>query len=303
MKTIVVGFGNQGRKRARVATDELVATVDPFNPEADYKSLEEIDFSLFDSALVCSPDEEKIHLLKQLLSKGKHVLVEKPLMGMVSIDELSELEEISKEHQAHCYTAYNHRFEPHFVAVKNLIKSGEFGKIYSLSMLYGNGTARDVRNSEWKDSGSGVLKDLGSHLLDTTLFFLGEKEKYQYQKTFNRNFENKSFDHIHMHSVDSEVQVRLEATLLSWRNTFRLDILAEKGSIHIDCLCKWGPSILTTRMRKLPSGKPDEKKIVLEQADPTWQDEYQYFKRLISKPVKDLSTDKYIQETLDYLGK
>ena len=34
-------------------------------------------------------------------------------------------------------------------------------------MFYGNGTARLVRDSAWRDQGAGVLPDLGSHLLDT----------------------------------------------------------------------------------------------------------------------------------------
>ena len=44
-----------------------------------------------------------------------------------------------------CYTAYNHRFEPHFVRMRDLIASGELGAIYSCRMFYGNGTARLVR--------------------------------------------------------------------------------------------------------------------------------------------------------------
>ena len=39
-------------------------------------------------------------------------------------------------------------------------------------MFCGNGTARLVRNSLWRDKGNGVLGDLGSHLIDTTKFSL-----------------------------------------------------------------------------------------------------------------------------------
>ena len=42
-----------------------------------------------------------------------------------------------------------------------------------------------------------------------------------------------------------------------WRNTFKCDLIFEKGSIHVDSLCKWGPKF-TIRHRKFPSGKPRE---------------------------------------------
>ena len=37
MRTVVVGLGNQGRKRRQVAGDEAVATVDPFRDDAQYQ--------------------------------------------------------------------------------------------------------------------------------------------------------------------------------------------------------------------------------------------------------------------------
>ena len=72
------------------------------------------------------------------------------------------------------YTAYNHRFEPHFVRMRDLVKSGALGTIYRCRMFYGNGTARLVRNSDWRDQGAGVLADLGSHVLDTARFWFGD---------------------------------------------------------------------------------------------------------------------------------
>jgi len=45
-------------------------------------------------------------------------------------------------------------------------------------------------------------------------------------------------------------------TLLMWRNHFTCDILAERGSAHIQSLCKWGPSLFIRRTRVYPSGPP-----------------------------------------------
>src|SRR3546814_12988914 len=94
-------------------------------------------------------------ILSYLLGHWKHVLVEKPLVAEDEAD-LVRLDERSRETGATCYTAYNHRFEPHFIAMKDLLSSGELGEVYRCRMFYGNGTARLVRNSEWRDQGAGV---------------------------------------------------------------------------------------------------------------------------------------------------
>jgi hypothetical protein len=87
-------------------------------------------------------------------------------------------------------------------------------------------------------------------------------------------------------------------TLLSWRNSFRADVIGELGSAHIDCLCKWGPSVFTYRKRVLPSGRPDEESHTLVCADPTWEMEYEHFKRLCQRPETNLDTDIWINSVL-----
>src|SRR3546814_1354994 len=106
-------------------------------------------------------------------SNRKHTLVEKPLWAERDGDIVA-LENLAREHGVVCYTAYNHRFEPHYIRMRDLIASGALGQIYRCRMFYGNGTARLVRDSAWRDDGGGVLPDLGSHLLDTCRFWFGD---------------------------------------------------------------------------------------------------------------------------------
>ena len=80
LKFVVIGLGVQGYKRKKAADNNVVATIDPINPEATYKDIQDISLSEYDAAFVCTPDEEKIELLIYLLNNGKHVLVEKPLL-------------------------------------------------------------------------------------------------------------------------------------------------------------------------------------------------------------------------------
>jgi len=172
MRVVIIGLGNQGRKRCAVAAADVVATVDPAIADASYSHISEVPLDAYDAALVCTPDDAKIPLLTTLLENRKHVLVEKPI---IAPDQavLDRLWALARRCGAVCYTAYNHRFEPHFIRMKETIESGELGRIYLCRMFYGNGTARDVRNSPWRDRGAGVLPDLGSHLLDTAWFWFG----------------------------------------------------------------------------------------------------------------------------------
>ena len=298
MRVIVVGLGVQGIKRRAVAGKEVIATVDPVHVEADFKSLADVPLSTFDAALVCTPDDAKIELLTHLLSNGKHLLVEKPLFASNN-SALEALEKIAKSKGVVCYTAYNHRFEPHFVRMKKTIESGRLGKIYCVRMFYGNGTARLVRDSAWRDQGAGVLPDLGSHLLDTALFWFG-KPSVPFEIYSSNRFENSSFDHFSFGANGSPV-LQLEMTLLNWRNHFYADVFAEKGSAHIQSLCKWGPSSFTFRDRKLPSGRPDEEALTLVQPDPTWGLEYQYFKKLCTIGESNIENDIWINSILNDL--
>ncbi len=298
MRVIVVGMGVQGAKRRAAAGGEVRATVDPVHPDAEYKSLTDVPLRSYDAALVCTPDETKIELLTYLLENGKHLLVEKPLFAPDN-SALEKLAGLAAAKKVTCYTAYNHRFEPHFVRMKTTLDSGILGKVYSVRMFYGNGTARLVRDSAWRDQGAGVLPDLGSHLLDTALFWLGEPNAPFEIFSANR-FENRSFDHFAFGSNGSPV-LQFEMTLLNWRNHFYADVFAERGSAHIQSLCKWGPTTFTVRDRKLPSGRPDEESITLVRPDPTWDLEYAHFKELCKTGESNIGNDMWINTVLNDL--
>jgi predicted dehydrogenase len=301
MRAIVVGLGVQGKKRRRFAGPDFIAAVDPFNPEADYKLLADVPLDCYDAALCCVPDEPKFELLSYLLRNGKHVLVEKPLW-VDDLRRIKELEALARSTKAICYTAYNHRFEPHFMRMRDLIASGELGRIYSCRLFYGNGTARLVRESQWRDEGAGVLPDLGSHLLDTCRFWFPDVAD-EFRVISANRFENRAPDHVVIGNSKGEMRIELEMTLLSWRNHFTCDVFAESGSAHIASLCKWGPSTFTRRTRVLPSGTPPEERFVLVREDPTWAAEYAHFKKLCEGlATTDLSNDLWLQTTLDDLA-
>lgn len=290
-------MGVQGTKRKQAAEHNIVATIDPIAEIAEYKNLRDVPLDNYDAAILCIPDDPKVELVKYLLSNKKHILVEKPLFAK-NHQEIVELIKLAEINGVICYTAYNHRFEPHFIRMRDLIQSGVLGKIYSLRMFYGNGTARLVRDSDWRDTGAGVLHDLGSHLLDTLRFWFGDTYDARFKIIGGFAHENKSFDHVVIGCNTTPV-IQLEMMMLSWRNHFTCDLYAEKGSAHIDSLCKWGPSKFIHRTRVLPSGRPPEEAITLVQEDPTWDSEYAHFINLCeNKGDHNLNNDLWINRKL-----
>lgn len=301
MRVVIVGYGVQGKKRLRFAGSDAVGIIDPFAADAQWRDIREVPLESYDAALVCTPDEPKLALLRHLLGHGKHVLVEKPLHAEYEMD-LHELEALARGTQALCYTAYNHRFEPHYVRMRDLIRSGELGRIYRCRMFYGNGTARLVRNSAWRDQGAGVLPDLGSHLFDTARFWFGDLVE-DFRLISVSRFENRAPDHVVIASEATRPKLEFEMTLLSWRNHFTCDIFAENGTAHIESLCKWGPTTFTRCTRVLPSGRPPEDSMTLVQDDPTWAIEYAHFKHLVAEHTPtDLANDRWLLRVLNKLS-
>ena len=298
-KYLVIGMGIQGSKRAKNDKKNFVGYVDPFNKKANYKDILDVPLEIYNSAYVCTPDQNKINIIKFLLKNKKNVLVEKPLLAIKN-NTINKLYNLAKKNNIILYTAYNHRFEPYLKKIKELIKSKVIGKAYVCNIFYGNGTSMLVKKSSWKDKNNGVITDLGSHLLDLINYLFPLKKLKFFKLTDVQKFENSSPDYAKISYAEKNFQINLEMTYCMWRNSFYLDILGEKGSIHMSCLCKWGPSRLIIRKRKKPSGVPESKTYLLKMKDPTWKEEHEYFKkRVFSKnKINDETKDLWINQIL-----
>ncbi len=288
MRVVIIGLGGQGEKRLVELGGAAVALIDPYQPNATHKSLEEVDFSSFDSAFLCIPEHVKFEYIKTLLIHGKNVLVEKPLL-LKNEDEYEQLSEITKVKEVVGYTAYNHRFEPSVRMLSDLLKKNELGEIYNVRMLYGNGTARDVRSSPWRDQGLGVITDLGCHLLDLVLFLFGwVPDPTAWNLAMADRFENKAPDHaiLFANSHSGSPSFLLEMSLVCWENNFAIDVFGELGSAHVSSLSKWGESVFEKKTRVFPSGAPNVEATRTAKGDTTWRAERAHFEEMVSRKEK-----------------
>ena len=303
MKSVLVGLGVQGNKRLKVAKKDIVAKVDPFQKNY-FNSLYDVPLEIYDTVILCVPDNLKLELINFSIENKKNVMLEKPFI-VQDINFFTKLQKKANKNQVYIYTCYNHRFEPHLIKLQKLLFNNKYGKVYNCRIFYGNGTAALVKNSPWRDKKTkGVIEDLGSHIIDI-IFFLFDKKINRPRLINSFNYENKSPDYsiFNVH-LNNNILIQCEASLCSWKNTFTCDIFCEKGSMHIENLCKWGPSIFTERKRTYPSGKPIEIISTIKQSDPTWKAEYKYFKNKVNKKEKtSLEKDKFIQSVFSELYK
>ncbi len=159
MKLIVVGYGVQGHKRFKVAGEDAVGIVDPVAPDATWRHLEDVPTDRFDAAIVCTPDQPKIELLRYLLERGKHVLVEKPLC--VTATQAAALVAQATRAEAHLFVGHSERFNPVVRALARLIRDDQVVAID----LHRVGPSRPAD--------CGVLVNLGVHDLDLAAYLGG----------------------------------------------------------------------------------------------------------------------------------
>ncbi|MGH7353309.1 MAG: Gfo/Idh/MocA family protein [Candidatus Rokuibacteriota bacterium] len=292
MRYLLVGLGNIGAKRRSVLGNRCVATVDPFNPAADHRAPDECPLDRYDAALLAVPNAAKVELLRYFLGRGKHVLVEKPLI--LDAHTAGELRDLAGRTGAIWYTSYNFRFEPNVVALKRHFQGGDIGRLYLVRMFYGNGTAANIAGT-WRDSELGVLEDMASHLIDLAGFVFG-KFGCEFRVWERHAHELKSADHCILATADRSVVI--ECSFLSWKNRWQIEAVGEHGALEMDGLTKWGSSELTLRRRRWPSGPPEELREVALGPDPTWAADIGYFEELTATGQTSCENDLWLSRTI-----
>jgi len=168
--------------------------------------------------------------------------------------------------------------------MKELIESGRLGRIYSVANVLRNGTARLVRDSAWRDKGAGACPDLGSHLLDTALFWFGRPSAPFRVFSANR-FENRAFDHVAFGANGSHVLRRWKVTtaVVAQPLYMRTCSFRSRQPRTINRFANGGRARSRCAHASSRAARPDEEPITLEQPDPTWEIEYRYFQAALHR--------------------
>jgi len=296
---LIVGLGIQGKKRKKILDQLKIKSIslDPDVPNADYKSLKLIpkkNLLEITHILICTPYGDRLKLLRFFLGFNVQILIEKPLIS--NEKEKKFYVKNKNKIKNKIYSAYNHRFEASILKCREVLKEKKIGKIYFCNMTYGNGTAKNIKDSKWKNKNKGVIMDLLPHLLDTS-FFLFNKIPKNKSIFFKKNFENKSPDYFKMNLTNNSFFMSLDVSYLYWKNYFKILIIGSKGMLELTGLPKWGEAKLLIGKRKFPSGKPQILTYRYPAKDFTWIKEIKYFIKGQFKPL-DLSKEIEIYQII-----
>jgi scyllo-inositol 2-dehydrogenase (NADP+) len=125
--------------------------------------------------VVAAPNAVHHQLAAAALRAARHVVVDKPFtLGTADADELIGLAEATDRRLS---VFHNRRWDSDFLTVRRCLEAGVLGDVSSFTSRYDR--FRPVPKGSWKEEdvpGSGVLWDLGPHLIDQALQLFGRPE-------------------------------------------------------------------------------------------------------------------------------
>ncbi|RZJ68492.1 MAG: oxidoreductase [Flavobacterium sp.] len=138
-----------------------------------YSSIDELLSDDIDLVIVNTPTETHFEYAKAALLAGKHVLVEKAFTSTVA--EAEELDELANEQNLTLAVFQNRRWDSDFKTVKDIFDKDILGDIVEAELHYDryNPNLSPKTHKETRNAGSGVLKDLGPHIIDQALVLFG----------------------------------------------------------------------------------------------------------------------------------
>lgn len=184
----------------------------------DIKSYNAVDELLADPdielVVINTPNDTHFEFALKALRAGKHVLVEKPFTV-----NSSQAKQLFQEAKAcnRCILPYqNRRYDSDFLSVKDVIDSGRLGKLEEMHLRFDR-FRKNIGPKVFQETqipGSGLLYNLGPHLLDAVISVFGKP--LSWTKTLGHFRENTLVDdyaHIHL-TYPEELQVYITTGLL-----------------------------------------------------------------------------------------
>ena len=110
-------------------------------------------------------------MAKKALEAGKHIVVEKPVTQ--KSEQATELFELSKKMNVVFSVYQNRRWDGDFLTVKKMLELAKLGRLIEFESHFDRYRTY-ITPDTWKEEGdeySGVLYNLGSHMVDRLLFF------------------------------------------------------------------------------------------------------------------------------------
>jgi predicted dehydrogenase len=183
----------------------------------DCKSFDSLDDMLDDEnielVVVNTPNYTHFEFAKKALLAGKHVLVEKAFT--VTADEARELIKIAVEVNKVVCVYQNRRYDSDFRTVRKIVDSNKLGDIVEAEIHFDRYKLEPnaKKHKEEPLPGSGLLHDLGPHIIDPALLLFGMPDSIYASVRMTRpgSQVNDYFDALLMYP---QLNVRLKSSLI-----------------------------------------------------------------------------------------
>ena len=273
MKLLVAGSGLIGAQRIQALTKfaavSEIVVFDPKLPEGSKLSAkaEAVNersalANKYAAAVVATPHDTAVELLPKIFPIAPCVLVEKPL-GRTGA-EAESLIAAAQKSSTRIFVGLNYRYLKNVRHLRNLLSSGEYGKVLGVDAVLAHGAQPGYEKS-WKTDpvrcGGGVCIDPGIHLFDLLQWFFGPAELAAGH--LSRQFwPIQVEDHASLAlSLPGGAVANLYLSLSSWQSRMEITVETEKAQFLLRGRGKfYGPQRLAiiTKWPWLQPGQPRE---------------------------------------------
>lgn len=182
-----------------------------------------------DLVVLATPNHTHYSLAKEALLAGKHVLVDKPFTTTSA--EADELIELAGKQGRILSIFHNRRWDSDFKTVTKILSSGLLGNLVEYEARFDR-FRNFLKENTWKEEdlpGSGILYDLGSHLIDQALCLFGAPEEVMGDLRIQRSGSS-IIDNFEVVLHYEKLKVILKASMLVKEPTPRYRLLGDQGS-------------------------------------------------------------------------
>ncbi|MEG8945739.1 Gfo/Idh/MocA family protein [Rosettibacter firmus] len=202
----------------------------------DYKEM--ISNENLDAVVIATPTDTHHEIALNCLKANINVLIEKPIT--INYDEAREINAVAKKHKKIAMVGMNLRFRPDAMLTKSIINSGELGDLFFIKCSW---LREKSSNQKWfinkKQSGGGVIIDLGIVLLDLALWMFDDEkiESVSVQK-YNHTLKDIEESAIGLIRFEDGKIITFEVSweLHSESDSFSMSIHGTKGTAHLNPL-------------------------------------------------------------------
>jgi predicted dehydrogenase len=123
--------------------------------------------------VVATPNDSHASIARECLLAGRDVVIDKPFAP--SDTEATEIADLAESHGRLLSVYQNRRWDGDFKTLQKLVASGDLGRVISYESHFDR-FRPELRAGAWREQagpGTGVLFDLGPHLIDQALVLFG----------------------------------------------------------------------------------------------------------------------------------